>query len=653
MASLNVVCLISGGKDSLFSILHCLENGHNVVALANLYPPLSADQKVVDDTDSYMYQTIGHTVIPLYEQALGLPLYRREISGTAAIQDRCYNAAGGGGEDETEAMVPLLQKVKARHPEVNAISTGAILSDYQRTRVESVALRLGLTPLSFLWQYPSLPPESQISLLEDMAAVGQDARIIKVASGGLDETYLWQNVADHYAMARIDRAVKRFGANDGGAVLGEGGEFETLAVAGPAPLWKGSIVVGRDQRDVVSGEAGTAFIRLKKAQFEPYLARPPESPRVRIPPLLSHRCHKILDDLCKADIEVPVEVEEAICNPGVNSALNQTPPVVEHPEWNPPDPILHEGLLGNGVDAAAQMRSIMDHVVATVRQCGQTCADIAYTSIILRSMSDFASVNAIYGRFFTEPNPPARVTLACANVLPYGKFVMLSATMAAAIARSSKRGLHVQSRSYWAPANIGPYSQAIGVPYDQPNGSAGAVVYIAGQIPLIPASMELVRDSVKDAEMQTVLAMQHFLRVGQAMQVQRWICGMAFITADSQAEAKRRLHITNKAWKALHRTEPPNEDTEEDAPLISNSFDIWDLRNGAGRTLHGQIQEQTRQSSFANTALPPLHVVQVDALPRGASVEWAVYGDTTDMADSPSIMHYNHLLHVFRHHIVH
>jgi len=41
--SLNVIALISGGKDSFFSILHCLKNGHKVVALGNLYPaPASA-----------------------------------------------------------------------------------------------------------------------------------------------------------------------------------------------------------------------------------------------------------------------------------------------------------------------------------------------------------------------------------------------------------------------------------------------------------------------------------------------------------------------------------------------------------------------------------------------------------------------------------
>lgn len=90
--SLKVVALISGGKDSLFSILHCVANGHDVVALANLHPPLVAGEQS-EDIDSFMYQTIGHSVIPLYEEALGLPLYRQEISGSAVNQDKSYGVA--------------------------------------------------------------------------------------------------------------------------------------------------------------------------------------------------------------------------------------------------------------------------------------------------------------------------------------------------------------------------------------------------------------------------------------------------------------------------------------------------------------------------------------------------------------------------------
>lgn len=33
------IALISGGKDSIFNILKCIEKGHELVALVNLHPP--------------------------------------------------------------------------------------------------------------------------------------------------------------------------------------------------------------------------------------------------------------------------------------------------------------------------------------------------------------------------------------------------------------------------------------------------------------------------------------------------------------------------------------------------------------------------------------------------------------------------------------
>lgn len=38
VAEMKVVALISGGKDSTFNMMKCVENGHEIVALANLYP---------------------------------------------------------------------------------------------------------------------------------------------------------------------------------------------------------------------------------------------------------------------------------------------------------------------------------------------------------------------------------------------------------------------------------------------------------------------------------------------------------------------------------------------------------------------------------------------------------------------------------------
>lgn len=35
---MRVVALISGGKDSCFNMMQCIAAGHEIVALANLYP---------------------------------------------------------------------------------------------------------------------------------------------------------------------------------------------------------------------------------------------------------------------------------------------------------------------------------------------------------------------------------------------------------------------------------------------------------------------------------------------------------------------------------------------------------------------------------------------------------------------------------------
>ena len=53
--------------------------------------------------------------------------------------------------DEVEDLTRLLTRVK-NETGAEAVSVGAILSDYQRVRVESVCLRLSLVPLAYLWR---------------------------------------------------------------------------------------------------------------------------------------------------------------------------------------------------------------------------------------------------------------------------------------------------------------------------------------------------------------------------------------------------------------------------------------------------------------------------------------------------------------------
>ncbi|XP_025021392.1 diphthine--ammonia ligase isoform X2 [Python bivittatus] len=171
---MKVVALISGGKDSTYNMMCCLAAGHQIVALANLRP--TENKEGIDELDSYMYQTVGHHAVELYAEAMGLPLYRHTIKGTSVNTGSTYTKCEG---DEVEDLYQLLKLVKDKE-NVEAVSVGAILSDYQRVRVENVCKRLALQPLAYLWR------QNQDTLLKEIISLKVQAIIIKVAAFGLD-----------------------------------------------------------------------------------------------------------------------------------------------------------------------------------------------------------------------------------------------------------------------------------------------------------------------------------------------------------------------------------------------------------------------------------------------------------------------------------
>ncbi len=68
-----------------------------------------------------------------------------------------------------------------------------------------------------------------------------------------------------------------------------------------------------------------------------------------------------------------------------------------------------------------QTRQVMENMRAVLSASGRNFSDIVKTTVYLTDLADFATVNAIYGEYFTEV-PPAR---ACVQVaaLPKGAAV--------------------------------------------------------------------------------------------------------------------------------------------------------------------------------------------------------------------------------------
>ena len=82
VTKMKVLALVSGGKDSTFSMIKCHQYGHEIVALANLYKIATKGQ---EDADSFCFQSVGQEIVPMIAECMELPLVRRETDMKAKV----------------------------------------------------------------------------------------------------------------------------------------------------------------------------------------------------------------------------------------------------------------------------------------------------------------------------------------------------------------------------------------------------------------------------------------------------------------------------------------------------------------------------------------------------------------------------------------
>jgi 2-iminobutanoate/2-iminopropanoate deaminase len=81
-----------------------------------------------------------------------------------------------------------------------------------------------------------------------------------------------------------------------------------------------------------------------------------------------------------------------------------------------------------GATAADQAGRCLENLAAVCQAAGTTLGDAVKVTIYMTDMSEFASVNEVYGSFF-ESSPPARVAVGVA-ALPRGARVEMDAVVA-------------------------------------------------------------------------------------------------------------------------------------------------------------------------------------------------------------------------------
>lgn len=66
-------------------------------------------------------------------------------------------------------------------------------------------------------------------------------------------------------------------------------------------------------------------------------------------------------------------------------------------------------------DIAAQTARVLDNLKAVLEACGSSLDRVVKTTVFIKDMGEFAKMNEVYGKYFTE-SPPARSTVEAARL---------------------------------------------------------------------------------------------------------------------------------------------------------------------------------------------------------------------------------------------
>ena len=191
---MRVAVLSSGGKDSAAAWWWAMCQGWDIRYLVT-----------VDITggDSWMFQVPGTHLVEHQARLAGIDWVNVKTKGVQ--------------EEEIKDLENVLAEL-----DIDGVVSGALRSDYQKSRIERMAERLGIRSWTPLWHQESR--EHMRGLINNRFQVF----ITSVSCEGLGKEWIGKTL-DAASLEVLETLAETFRFN----VDGEGGEYETLVIAGP------------------------------------------------------------------------------------------------------------------------------------------------------------------------------------------------------------------------------------------------------------------------------------------------------------------------------------------------------------------------------------------------------------------------------------
>jgi len=222
---MRLASLMSGGKDSIYALYKLMKEGHEIKYLITIFS---------EHQDSWMFHYPCIELTKLQAESLGIKQIIKKTKGEK--------------EKELKDLKDALVSIK---DEIDGIVTGALYSDYQKTRIEKICKELGLKCLSPLWH------SDLEKMLKEEIKSGFEIVITGVAAEGLDKSWLGKKI-DLSLIEKLKELNKKFGINIGA----EGGEFETLVL--DCPIFRKKIKI-LDSSVVWDNNTNSGYLKVKNA----------------------------------------------------------------------------------------------------------------------------------------------------------------------------------------------------------------------------------------------------------------------------------------------------------------------------------------------------------------------------------------------------
>ncbi|WP_455644786.1 diphthine--ammonia ligase [Methanosphaera sp.] len=202
---MKAVVLFSGGKDSTMAVYHAQKNGDEIYALLTM---------VSRNAESYMFHVPAIHMVDYCSAAMEIPVIDVLTDGIK--------------EEELNDLENMLTRLKDKG--IEAVYTGALESEYQRSRIDKICEKLSLKAISPMWH------QDPIEYMNEIVDLGFEVILTGVSAYGLDEKWLGRKITKD-AIDELITLNKKYGIHP----AFEGGEAETLVL--DAPMYDRRIVI--------------------------------------------------------------------------------------------------------------------------------------------------------------------------------------------------------------------------------------------------------------------------------------------------------------------------------------------------------------------------------------------------------------------------